>query len=65
MTLITTKLKSGGLHEKHVVALGKLGTTSAKRIRTTTKETKWIKKAKKKRRKWKGKKERYKKTHRN
>jgi hypothetical protein len=29
MTLITTKLKSGGLHEKHVVALGKLGTTSA------------------------------------
>jgi hypothetical protein len=29
MTLITTKLKSGELHEKHVVALGKLGTTSA------------------------------------
>jgi hypothetical protein len=29
MTLVTTKLKSGGLHEKHVVALGKLGTTSA------------------------------------
>jgi hypothetical protein len=29
MTLITTKLKSGGLHEKHVVALGKLETTSA------------------------------------
>jgi hypothetical protein len=29
MTLIYTKLKSGGLHEKHVVALGKLGTTSA------------------------------------
>jgi hypothetical protein len=29
MTLITTKLKSGGLHEKHVVALGNLGTSSA------------------------------------
>jgi preprotein translocase subunit SecG len=29
MTLVTTKFKSGGLHEKHVVALGKLGTTSA------------------------------------
>jgi hypothetical protein len=29
MTLITTKFKSGGLHEKHVVALGNLGTTSA------------------------------------
>jgi hypothetical protein len=27
MTLIITKMKSGGLHEKHVVALGKLGTT--------------------------------------
>jgi hypothetical protein len=27
--LITTKFKSGGLHEKHVVALGNLGTTSA------------------------------------
>jgi hypothetical protein len=29
MTLVTTTFKSGGLHEKHVVALGKLGTTSA------------------------------------
>jgi hypothetical protein len=29
VTLITTKLNSRGLHEKHVVALGKLGTTSA------------------------------------
>jgi hypothetical protein len=29
MTLITTKFKSGGLHEKHVAALGNLGTTSA------------------------------------
>jgi hypothetical protein len=29
MTVITTKFKSGGLHEKHVVALGNLGTTSA------------------------------------
>jgi hypothetical protein len=29
VTLITTKFKSGGLHEKHVVALGNLGTTSA------------------------------------
>jgi hypothetical protein len=28
MKLVTTKFKSGGLHEKHVVALGKLGTTS-------------------------------------
>jgi hypothetical protein len=28
-TLVTTKFKPGGLHEKHVVALGKLGTTSA------------------------------------
>jgi hypothetical protein len=25
VTLITTKFKSGGLHEKHVVALGNLG----------------------------------------
>jgi hypothetical protein len=29
MTFITTKFKSGGLYEKHVVALGNLGTTSA------------------------------------
>jgi hypothetical protein len=29
MKLITTKFKSGGLHEKNLVALGKLGTTSA------------------------------------
>jgi hypothetical protein len=29
VTFITTKFKSGGLHEKHVVALGNLGTTSA------------------------------------
>jgi hypothetical protein len=38
MTLVTTKLKSGGLHEKHVVALGKLGTSSAFAFRP--KETK-------------------------
>jgi hypothetical protein len=29
MKLVTTKFRSVGLHEKHVVALGKLGTTSA------------------------------------
>ena len=28
MKLVTTKFKSGGLHEKHVVALGILGTIS-------------------------------------
>jgi hypothetical protein len=41
MTLVTTKFKSGGLHEKHVVALGKLGTTSAFafRPRETKKKT--------------------------
>jgi hypothetical protein len=29
VTLITAKFKSGGRHEKHVVALGNLGTSSA------------------------------------
>jgi hypothetical protein len=29
MALVTTKFKSGGLHEKHVVALGNMGSTSA------------------------------------
>jgi len=29
MKLVTNKFKSGGLHEKHVVALGILGTVSA------------------------------------